>query len=283
MTKAYIGIDCGATNLRVGLVDESGNLLALSKVASPLKTNPENFAKTVKEELNQLLTSTDSTLEPLAIGVGTPGPLDLEKGLLLPSSNIGNKGPVNFKGQFDVEFDSKVYFDRDTNLALLGESWKGSAVGAQNVVMLTLGTGVGGAIMVDGNIDHGESGKAGEIGHMIIQVQSSKFKVQNASRCGLGHQGCFEALINSAKDLDEFGTYLGYGLANISAIFNPDKILIGGGKRNLGDFLPKAVSVMREVGMKPAVDEVEVLYAKLEDNSGVFGGARLAIQRLSTK
>jgi len=109
-----------------------------------------------------------------------------------------------------------------------------------------------------------------------------EFKIQSASRrtiiqkCGLGHESCLEALINSAQNLDEMATYLGYGLANIVDIFNPQMIIIGGGKLVLGDFLPKAVQVMKEKGMKGAVDEVEVVYAKLEDRSGVYGGVKFA-------
>lgn len=262
-----MGIDCGATNLRIGIFDEKGNLLQKKQVSSPLKTKSDQFAQIIKKQL----ASPSQTWEIKAMGVGVPGPLDLEKGLILPSANLGNYEPIDLKKQFGAEFNVPIFFDRDTNLALLGEVWQGGAVGAKEVVMLTLGSGVGGAIMTGGEIDRGSSGRAGEIGHMIIQMQ-------NPPKCGLGHQGCLEAWINSAKDLDQLGTYLGYGLANIVDIFNPQKILIGGGKLNLGDFLPKAIAVMIEKGMKPAVDEVEVVYAKLGEWSGVYGAARLAMK-----
>lgn len=315
MRRVFAGVDCGATNLRVGLVDEVGRLLASSKISSPLKNQPENFAKIVKEQIEKLLVSLGHPLQGQALqewngkiigmGVGTPGPLDLEKGLLLPSANIGNSQSIDLKGQFDAEFSLPIYFDRDTNVALLGEAWVGEAKDANNVVMLTLGTGVGGAIIVNGEINRGENGQAGEIGHTILfaggscpsgvsgasslagslavdaRDLSSGSPANNTSvlpTCGLGHKGCLEALINSAKSLDELGTYLGYGLANITSIFNPDKIIIGGGKTNRGDFLPKAVEIMKKIGMKLAASEVEVLYAKLGDESGIYGGAWLALQ-----
>lgn len=274
-----MGVDCGATNLRVGVLDQEGNVFFYSKVPSPLKTNPQNFAKIVKDQLTQLA-SQDLVLQLQAMGVGTPGPLDMEKGLILLSPNLGNKESIDLKTHFDREFSIPVYFDRDTNLALLGEAWMGAAVGVKDVVMLTVGTGVGGAVMVNGQIEHGAHGKAGEIGHMIIEIQNLENQVP---KCGLGHQGCLEALINSTQDLDELGTYLGYGLANIVDIFNPQKIIIGGGKVNLGDFLPKAVGVMKELGMKGAVDEVQVTYAKLGDRSGVYGGARLVHDHYQNK
>ncbi|MBI4036773.1 ROK family protein [Candidatus Daviesbacteria bacterium] len=258
----FLGIDCGATNLRIGIFDGQGNLLNKWKINSPLKTNPNQFAQIVKDQIGE------EKIE--SIGVGVPGPLDLETGSILPSANLGNTKPIEVTRQFEAVFDIKIYLDRDTNVALLGEAWKGAAVGLKDVIMLTLGSGVGGAIMTNGQIEHGESGKAGELGHMIIGVK--KVPV-----CGLGHDSCLEALINSTQDLDELGTYLGLGLANIVNIFNPEKIIIGGGKINMGDFLSKAKEVMKEKGMKPAIDEVSVEYAKLKDDSGVYGAAKLCL------
>ncbi len=261
----FLGIDCGATNLRIGLLDETGRLLNKWKINSPLKTNPNQFAQIVKKEIGDI--------EFECIGVGVPGPLDLETGSILPSANLGNTKPIEVTRQFEAVFDIKIYLDRDTNVALLGEAWKGAAVGLKDVIMLTLGSGVGGAIMTNGQIEHGESGKAGELGHMIIGGNKI---------CGLGHEGCLEGMINSTNDLDEMGTYLGLGLANIVAIFNPEKIIIGGGKINFSlsasrrsDFLTKAIQAMKEKGMKPAVDEVVVEYAKLKDDSGIYGAVKL--------
>lgn len=263
----YLGIDCGGTNLRAGIVDSDGNLTQKWKVLSPLKTNPQSFAEIVKG----LVGDCEEEVTSEAVGLGVPGPLDIEKGLILPSSNLGNKEPLEVVDQLEALLHTTIHLDRDTNVALLGESWKGGAVGLQNVVMLTIGTGVGGAIMIDGKIERGEDGKAGEIGHMIIESDSNK-------ECGLGHKGCLEAMINGTKALDELAMYLGLSLANIVDIFNPEKILIGGGKIMMGDFLPKAIEVMKEKGMKPAVDEVSIEYAKLGEWSGVIGAAKLAME-----
>ena len=137
--------------------------------------------------------------------------------------------------------------------------------------------------MIEGRIDHGKSGKAGEIGHAFLEIQNSKFKIQNLPTCGLGHHGCLEALINASKSWLEMAKFLGYGLANIVDIFNPQMIILGGGKlkhqvpgHKRRDFLTEAVDTMKKVGMKGAVDEVEVVYAKLDEMSGVYGGAKLA-------
>lgn len=275
----FLGIDCGATNLRIGFVEEAGELLAFIEVPSPLKHEPNQLAVIVKDNVATLATRSQIDMSRVeATGLGVPGPLDLKKGLILPSSNISNIAPINIRMQFERQFNASMYFDRDTIVALLGEIWKGGARGLKNVVMLTLGTGVGGSFMVNGEVDKGSEGKAGEIGHMYLQSQYSKIIIGGAGvTCGLGHRGCLEGLINSARDLDEMASYLGYGLANLVDIFNPEKIIIGGGKFKMGDFLPKAIKVMKEAGMKPAVDEVVVEYAKLKELSGVYGAARLAM------
>lgn len=274
----FLGIDCGATNLKMGLVDEDAQLLSLTELPSPLKGQPEKLAEIVKNAISQAALSAQVDMSRVeSIGLGVPGPLDLKKGLLLPSSNLGNTLPINLKVQFESTFNPPTVIDRDAIVALLGEIWTGGAKGFQNVVMLTLGTGVGGAYMIKGEIDRGQ-GRAGEIGHMFLQSQSSKIIIAGANNtCGLGHRGCFESLINSTKDLDLISEYLGYAMANLVDIFNPEKIIIGGGKLKLGDFLPKAIKVMKEEGMKPAVDEVVVEYAKLKELSGVYGAARLAM------
>lgn len=259
----YLGIDCGGTNLRAGIVSKDGELIESWKVSSPLKTNPQSFAEIIK--------ATVDGAEFEAIGIGVPGPLDLEKGLILISSNLENKEPLEIVDQVKAIFKKDVSFDRDTIIALIGEAWVGSAIGAKNVVMLTLGTGVGGAAMINGEIERGADGKAGEIGHMIIDSESNK-------ECGLGHKGCLEAMINGTEALDELATFLGLGLANIVDIFNPEKIIIGGGKLAMGDFLPQAIQVMKDNGVKPTVDEVIIEYAKLGEWSGVIGAAKLAIK-----
>lgn len=305
MMNIYVGVDCGATNLRVGVAEENGHLIASSKVSSPLRSDFSQLAQKVMDQINLLMEG--KSYKVLSVGVGVPGPLDLKKGLVLPSANLGNSEPLDLTKQFESVFNAPIYFDRDTNLALLGEAWRGPAVSKKEVVMLTIGTGVGGAIMTDGRIDRGASGKGGEIGHMVLwmevppkdKLMSHPYcvggknwdpgtmvvrhrhqlnKDHQTFRCGLGHENCLEALINSAKSVKELGSYLGYGLANVVDLFNPEMIVIGGGKVNMGDFLPQAVCVMKEVGMKPAVDEVEVCYAKLEELSGVYGGIKLAIE-----
>jgi glucokinase len=278
----YIGIDCGATNLRLGVFDKTGRLKYCSKTKSPLRMDPTQLAKVSMDLIHQIIPA-GFDYQIAGIGVGTPGPIDYDNGWILPSANIHNSMPIDLKIQFDTVFNTSAYFDRDANVALMGEVWQGSASNVKDAVMLTLGTGIGGAIMAHGEVERGAFGKGGEIGHMFLEIRNSKFKIQNLPKCGLGHEGCLEALINSTQDLEEFATYLGYGLANIVDIFNPQKIVIGGGKLKMGDFLPQAIKVMKSQALKAPVDEVEVVYAKLKELSGVYGAAKLAIDQIAVQ
>jgi glucokinase len=269
-----IGIDCGATHLRVGIVDQDGKIVGFEKSHSPLQTEPKEFGIKIKELSKKLFEETHFVeSEITAIGVGVPGPIDFEKGMILISSNLHNTEPINFKHQIESVFSSNVYIDRDTDIALRGEVWKGAGMDSKNVVMLTLGTGVGGAIMIDGKLQHGTSGMAGEIGHMLLQVNDDDTTLPV---CGLGHRGCLEGFIKNSKDLEHLSQYLGLGLANIVDILNPQKIIIGGGMIMQGDFLPEAIRVMKEKGVKPPVNEVIVEYSKLGDLAGVVGAGKLA-------
>lgn len=269
-----LGVDCGATNLRVGIVEEKGNVIAFEKGPSPLKNQPEKFAQKIKETTDSLLKGAGLLERDISgIGLGVPGPIDFARGEILRSSNLGNEQPIGFKHQFELLFDSKIYFDRDTNMALRGEAWLGAAADSLDVVMLSLGTGVGGAVLMNGQLQRGSEGAAGEIGHMFIEVKDC----DSVPRCGLGHRGCLESFIQSAHDLPEVSQYLGIALANIVDILNPEKIVIGGGMILQGDFLPEAVKIMKEKGVKPPVDEVIVQYTKLGDLSGVIGAAKMAL------
>ena len=290
----FLGIDCGATHLRIGLVSETGELISSKITNSPLRHQPENLARIVKDNLGGI-----GKIEEIGgIGIGVPGPLDMEHGLILSSSNLANVAPINIVSQFERVFNKKVYLDRDTIVGLIGEAWQGGAVDCKDVIMLTLGTGVGGAIMEGGEIERGADGRAGEIGHMYLGIDGFTRSEVLASptrsaqtveklrpldlrgsihKCGLGHVNCFEALMHSTEDLDELGTILGYALASIVDIFNPEKIIIGGGMIKKGNFLTKAIEVMKQVGMKPAVDTAQVEYAKLKDMAGVMGAAKLAM------
>lgn len=283
--EIFVGIDCGGTSLRIGVFDKKGHLLSHSKSQSPLVLQADEFGKIIKNELDLMIESNDQGPDwsIQAIGVGTPGPIDIEKGLVFPSPNLRNLQPIDLKSQLESTFpDKKIkfFFDRDTNVALLGEIWQGEARIEKDVVMLTIGTGVGGAIAINGKVYRGLSGKAGEIGHMFVEISPKKsFLKRSIPKCGLGHIGCLEALINQARSLEDLGMYLGYGLASVVDILSPTKIIIGGGKVNQGDFVSRASRVMREQTINK-YDNIKVVLAGLGDLSGVYGAAYLAMEEI---
>ncbi|MCL5409517.1 MAG: ROK family protein [Patescibacteria group bacterium] len=272
-----LGVDCGATHLRVGLVSHEGKLLAAKKVASPLKTNSGQFGQILIELAEQLWQQQKKSAKLLGVGIGVPGPLDPQKGLILPASNLHNQQPLQLLMQLRslttslINAETPILFDRDTNIALLGEIWQGAARGNQNVVMLTVGTGVGGAMQISGQLFRGQHYRAGEIGHMII---SSFSKV----KCGLGHQGCLEGLVQQAADEEELSLWLGLGVTNIVQIFDPQMIIFGGGQAAYKRFLPQVIKVARNHCPESLLDKIRICYAEQGELSGVYGAAKLVLE-----
>ncbi len=274
--NTFLGVDCGGTHLRVGLVNEAGQLLDSHKSRSPLKDRPEQFGQIVYDQVSKLTKAGDIN-QIQAIGVGVPGPIDFERGQILVAANLNNTQPINFYTQLKSKFTVPIYFDRDTELALLGESWLGAAKGFKNVIMLTLGTGVGGAIMNNGQLINGESGGAGEIGHAYFEPSAISHQPSAIPVCGLGHQGCLEAWVKHSP-IEEIPYYLGTALASLVDIFNPQKFILGGGMMpDITPLIPEITTIMKDKAVKPLVNEVTVAPAKLGDNAGIFGGAYLAL------
>ena len=284
-----IGIDLGATNVRAGVVSEDGEV---EKKIKERTSTPDRLGDFIAPLVSEKI---------LAVGLGSPGPLDLEKGIILKETpNL-----VAFRGVGIVEllknmFNLPVFLERDTNVALLGEAWKGAAQDKKNVVMLTLGTGVGGAILLDGKLFRGSHAVGAEFGHTIIDKDGPK--------CRCGNRGDLESylglaavrrdwgldhwdLIGAVKQKEEkalaitqkLGELLGIELANIVNTFDPELIILGGGlAEELGLPLLEAAKgkMTEEIIAKPP--KVEVVISKLGDNAGILGAAKLAFEKLET-
>jgi len=205
-----------------------------------------------------------------------------------------------------------VFIDNDANCATIGEHWIGAAKGCANAILLTLGTGIGGGIIIDNKIYRGSHGTAGEIGHMTI--------FPNGNKCGCGNSGCFEAYASanaavtrakeilkrqdtgsvlrgkkeitahdiflSAESGDSFsksvliesGRYLGIGIANLANIFDPDMIIIGGGFASAEKYLiPAAIDEAYKRSFKSVMDKIKITKAKLGNDAGIIGAAKLVI------
>lgn len=272
----YLGIDLGGTNIRAALIDEQGKFWKEKEV----ETKAEESAEMILDRLLTLV-KTFSGFE--AIGIGVPGPIDYKGGVILNPPNLPSLHNLNLKQLLENNFHLPVAMDRDSNCALIGEHWLGEARGLKNVAMLTWGTGVGGAVIIDNKIFRGHSDIAGEIGHMIIDT--------DGPACNMGHKGCLESFIGGRaiedrygrdfKSIDrgaregrpedmqivrEVGRKLAIGLNNIITLFDPELVLLGG-------------SAVQSVDLfLDYIKDMPVKISKNAKKAGVIGAARIAMK-----
>jgi glucokinase len=321
MTNRFIiGIDIGGTNLVVGAVAEDGSrLIALG--SEP--TRPEEGPDAVLQRLADLARRTvyqvaaeEPQAEILGVGVGAPGPLDTRTGIVFLTPNLGWVNLPLRQRMADL-LDLPATLDNDANCAVLGEWWRGAARGSRHAIGFTIGTGIGGGIIVDGRLYHGASDCAGEFGHMTIDT--------GGRRCNCGNYGCIEAyasgpaialraveaiesgaesripgyvagdlrhvtaqtVYQAAQDGDELALevvrdtakYLGAGVANLINVFNPEVVVICGGVTLAGErlFAPLQQEVNRRA-FKPAVQACRIVPGELTGTAGVYGAAASFLQ-----
>lgn len=312
--KYYIGIDLGGTFIKAGVVDENYNVLAKETIPSEVDGNDIALAERMVECAKMALNKLNLTIDDIeSVGVGTPGAVDVKNGIVLYSCNLQFEDTPLAKYISD-RINKSVYIDNDANVAAFGEALAGAAKGVSDVIMITLGTGVGGGIIIDGKIYSGFNGIAGELGHMVIK--------NDGVTCGCGRKGCIEAYASAsalvrmtkeameknpdsklwevAKTLDdvngktsfdamrlgdevgisvvnEYIEYLGCGLANFVNIFQPEVLIIGGGICKEGETLLKP---LREIlsaetyGVGNA-PATTLKIAELGNDAGTIGAAML--------
>lgn len=310
--KNIVGIDLGGTFTKFGLFDGEGTL----KEKWQIRTRTENSGKWILPDIGVSVTERLRELgvpeESLAgIGIGVPGPV-LKDGTVNRCINLG-WGVVQVKEELQKASGiSYIQVANDSNVAALGEMWKGAARNRNNVVMITLGTGVGGGILIDGKIVHGAFGAGGEIGHINISETETE-------ACSCGNSGCLEqyasapGIIRMAKkeltesrrnsvlrDLDfltadevmdaarngdvignavkeKVGKALGRALADVAAVVDPEIFVIGGGVANAGDVLMESVQRHYRQMVFHASRDTEFAFAQLGNDAGIYGAARLVL------
>ena len=309
--RYVVGIDIGGTNIVAGTVPEDGSEV-LGLVSEP--TFPEQGADAVLGRIARLARASMGAAAGksiVGIGIGSPGPLDTKRGIVLLTPNLGwTNFPLRDRIQEMLGLPATL--DNDANCAVFGEWWRGAARGTKHVVGLTIGTGIGGGIVLDGAIHHGVSDFAGEIGHMTIDL--------NGRRCKCGNYGCLEAyasgpniaaravegiesgnetslpryvegdlsrltaqvVYEAANDGDlyalevvrETAKILGAGVANVINIFNPEVVVICGGVTLAGDSLFNPLrSETRRRAFKPATEVCRIVPGELTGTAGVYGAA----------
>ncbi|MBQ6168624.1 MAG: ROK family glucokinase [Ruminococcus sp.] len=312
--KYYVGIDLGGTNIVAGVVDEEYNIIAKASTKTncprPEKEIADDMARMAIEAVKNARLSMDQIEW---IGVGTPGIANSETGIIEYSNNLGFKNTPMVK-YIQETIDKPVFIENDANAAAYGEFVAGAAKGAKNAVCITLGTGVGGGIIIDGRIYSGSNFAGAEIGHTVIEV--------DGAQCSCGRKGCFEAyssatgLIRMTKEaiaehpdcimaqsekekgkvtartsfdcmragdkyakavVDKYIKYLAAGITNTINIFQPDILCIGGGVCNEGDplLLPMKELVAKEVYTRNSEKNTEIVIAKLGNDAGIIGAAFL--------
>ncbi|SHF60971.1 ROK family glucokinase [Ornithinibacillus halophilus] len=319
MKHYIIGLDIGGTTVKIGLIQLNGDI----KEKWEIPTNTENqglsIVTDVWESIEERLTKLNVQIDDiLGIGVGAPGFINGDTGLVYEAVNIGWK---NFElgKEFEKVSNLPVIVENDANIAVLGENWIGAGNRSQNVIAVTLGTGVGGGIITNGQVLNGENGTAGEIGHITV--------AHEGYRCNCGRVGCLETVasatgivrkamdkiqdnpesllakhVNSGKDLtskeifdlaaagdsisleiiDEISDLLGFVISNLAIVINPSKVLIGGGVSKAGDFLIDKIDKAFKKYALPRISNVcEIKLAKLGNDAGIIGAAFLVQQRLS--
>lgn len=312
MKKYAIGIDLGGRSIKFGLFTEDGELVSKSIVNTRIDDGGKYILPDAYDHILKIIDKhqLDST-NLLGIGMGVPGSVTKQR-YVNKAVNLGWDF-VDIREYFEDKLDIKILVENDANVAALGESWVGIGKDYQSIVMVTLGTGVGGGIIVDGKIISGKHGSGGEIGHMPL------LKDPLPRTCGCGNNRCFEQVASAtgieniahdylfeneedsslrgldnitAKDIfdafekgddaavniaDQYFSHLARGLAIIAAIIDPDAFVLGGGVSNAGELLLKNVRPYFEKYAFVNNRDVDIKIAELGNDAGIYGAAKLVL------
>jgi glucokinase len=320
MTAVTMGIDIGGTKIVAAIVDPRGEILASDESVTPATKERDAIIQSIVDSAHGALEKAEVAISDIcAIGVGVAGISNPEAGILFSSPNLPGLRNVLLRDIMQERLGKKTFLINDADAAALGEFCFGAGRGVRNFIYITLSTGIGAGILIDGKIYTGAIGAAGEVGHMTID--------DNGPICNCGNKGCWETLASGTAlakearrrivggvrtsileyaegDIEKVtpqaidraaqrgdslareliartGYYVGVGLANLINIFNPELIVIGGGLSNIGDMLLKpAFRVAEERAFREAFQAVRFASAELGPNSGVLGAAAFAVQEM---
>jgi glucokinase len=318
MKEYAFGIDLGGTTAKIGLFTTSGALLEKWEVATDTTNHGENILRNLAKSVEEKMAEKDLTAENVAgVGIGVPGPV-MEDRYVPVCANLGGWGDLDVSANLSALLDGMlVKTGNDANMAALGEIWMGTAKGCKNMVLLTLGTGVGGGVIVDGKVICGVHGAGGEVGHITVNRHEDAV-------CGCGKSGCLEQYSSatgivrcmkkrlaadaapcvlrdkdfSAKDVfdaaragdvlakaqvEESSDMLGFAMAAIAEVVDPEMFLLGGGVSRAGDILTDAVSsAYKKYAFHGCVD-TPIRIASLGNDAGIYGAVRLVKGTSSTE
>lgn len=311
-----IGIDVGGTNVKIALVDKSGKIIYSNSVPTYAKMGYEYTVNNIKQAIKDLMKETNTSAKDIdGIGFDFPGQVDYKTGVVKLAPNIPGWVNVPIAQMIEEEFHIPTRIDNDVRCAALGEMKFGAGQGCENFVCITVGTGIGSGLVVNGQLVRGASNAAGEIGHIKLQMKDGLI-------CGCGDTGCLEAyasgpsIVAMAQDYIKggkstkfremaaaeggeitpymvakaaeagdpvakrifaiVGEYIGIGLTSVINLLNPEKVIIGGGVAEAGDLLLDPIrKTIKERAMVVAGSAVEIVPAQLGNSAGVIGASML--------
>ena len=312
--KYVFGVDIGGTTVKIGLFDVEGNVLYKWEIPTRTENDGEKILPDVADSIREKMKQMDK--DAIAgVGVGAPGPIDAA-GVVHRAVNLGWK-TFNVKETLEALINLPVRAGNDANVAALGEMWMGGGKGYKDLVVVTLGTGVGGGIIVDGRMISGSTGAAGEIGH--IHVDDTETDV-----CNCGNKGCLEQFASAtgitrlankklaSTDMDsvlrggevsaktvfdavkardplamevaeQFGKYLGDALAAVAGVVNPEAFVIGGGVSKAGEVLIDYIRPHYEKSVFHGSREAKFALATLGNDAGIYGAAKLVLDAVADR
>ena len=311
MQDYVIGVDIGGTNIKMGAVDYRGQILVSKKTTTEAQRGIEALLERLRIYIQELEVSV-SGKHLKAVGVGIPGAVLIREGIVTQAPNIPALGGLPVRQMLQDLIQVPCYLENDANAIALGEYWQGAGRGYKHVCCLTLGTGTGGGVVIEGELLHGADGMASELGHIAVQA--------DGARCHCGSRGCLETFASAngilritseeldrdsdstlsavdresmtpeivhqhavegdaiaRKVLEQAGFGLGVGMASLVNMLNPEVIVIGGGVAAAWDFLmPVALETMASRAFRAMAARVKVVPAQHGDQAGIYGSAYVA-------
>ncbi|UHA75213.1 ROK family glucokinase [Paenibacillus sp. 481] len=312
--QIYVGVDLGGTAIKVGICDAEGKLMHTYEGPTEVPLGPETVINNIEKYVRHIVEESPYDWEQVAgIGTGVAGFTNVKEGIVILAPNVGFKD-VPIRSILEERLGKPIKIDNDANVAALGEAWSGAGAGIDHCVCYTLGTGVGGGIIIGGKIVQGFAGLAGELGHMSVIPDLE------AIQCGCGQMGCLETVssatgiirmaqdavdrgdrtslslvekltakdvIDAAKAGDEVAArivsraafYLGKSMAAIAVTLNPERFIIGGGVSKAGEFLFEQIrETFAKLAPEPVKQGVTIVSAELGNDAGMIGAAGLFLR-----
>ncbi len=322
MQKTAIGVDLGGTNLRFGLVREDEKIISRRRTGTMAAEGAETVLERLTGGIQTLARKAQAAGMKIAgIGIGVPGIISAKEGIVRLSPNLPGWKDIPLRARLEESFSYPVHVENDANAYALGEYWFGAGKGTSSMVCITLGTGVGGGIILGGNIWRGADGMAGEVGHITVNP--------DGPLCPCGNRGCLEryssataviemagaavargvnttlkdlkkaglpitaeAVADAAKKGDrvaggiyfDVGKYLGIAIADLINLLNIECIVIGGGMAGAWDlFIGPLKEEVRARAFKIPAERCRIVRGKLKDDAGILGAAGLALKIIRVK